>query len=111
MSFDDFLENPFGLQLLNHSILDISIPYDIWVRIIKLPSLLGLLLLLISGLIKIHILIHDNCLQTEQYLQQIAGAVPGLSVIAPPRPQQRETDVAVGVEVGVETDLVVAGRH
>ena len=96
------------LQHIIHCIRNISKSHNVLIRdIIRLT--LFLIAIFVTRFIVIDIVVHDNCLNGEENLADIRlTGLPVLFGFAGPGPQQGQTYVAGFVQVGVESDLLVA---
>ena len=97
-------------DLFNHRLADVRNPHDIRVANVAQLSLRRAHLPLLARLVELNLLAHNDRLDADQHLQNCGHVwVPVFVGRAPPGAQQREADLAVGLEVWVESYLSVAG--
>jgi hypothetical protein len=100
------------LDIINHGELDIAVSDDIGVGLILLLTLLSSLFVFKARLIEVYLFSHNNRLNRNQHLQQGRHLwIPVLCGVTSPRSKQTQTDLPTVIQVGVETDLAVAGRR
>lgn len=100
------------LDIINHGELDIAVSDDIGVGLILLLTLLSSLFVFKARLIEVYLFSHNNRLNRNQHLQQGRYFwIPVLCGVTSPSSKQTQTDLPTVIQVGVETDLAVAGRR
>lgn len=94
------------LDLVDHRVLDVADPYYVGVSLVLSLTFHFSLLILVPRFIEIDIFVHDDALGGDEELEKGGQlGVPVLSGLPLPGSKQGQADLAVVVEVGVESDL------